>query len=266
MPRRLGSLDEAGDALEGATRNVTHFFCNSEDNADRPVTYRETRAEREREMGTVASSTTSAAHQAVKRVSSSCSVMSAEETRMKKLLIGSVALAVGLLSVLPQAHAHDYGELKAGNWRQTGDPQCEGYNLNLYRYQVEQNQEHQPDAYRFSQSGHRVVATGLKLGRPRLAVLGEVSEDYVHFEILESSSRGTVLSVWSVEILEDEEELEYTYWTTAHYADAALLHCTGIWIGSTCSGDEYVTGVPNFSEGYKRYSVKCTGALEWVGD
>ena len=171
-----------------------------------------------------------------------------------------------ILSVLPETDAHDYDEVKAGRWRQSGSPQCEGYNLYLYRSQVEQNRENQSDEYRFSQSGHRVIVTGLKSGSPRVTVLGEVSEEYIHFEILESSTRGTVLSVSSVAILDDEDELEYTTWITAHYADEVWVECSGLWYGNRCSGKEFVTGVPNFAEGYKRYSVKCTGTLEWVGD
>ena len=171
-----------------------------------------------------------------------------------------------VLSMIPETDAHDYDEVKEGRWSAGNSPQCEGYNLHLYRIHVEQSTDNQSDEYRFSQYGHRVIVTGLKSGSQRITVLGEVSEEYMHFEILESTARATVLSVSSVEILDDEEELEYTTWITAHYADPVLIHCTGIWIGSTCSGDEYITGVPNFSEGYKRFSVKCAGTLEWVGD
>ena len=185
---------------------------------------------------------------------------------MKKFLIGSAALAVVLLSIVSETKAHDYSEVKAGSWRDASGPQCSGHNLNLYLDQVELGRENQPDEYRFSQYGHRVVVTGLKLGSPRIAVLGEVSEEYMHFEILESSTRGSVLSVWSVEILDDEEELEYAYWTTAHYAEEVWVNCSGSWIGGTCFGKEYVTGVPNYPEGYERYSVKCTGMLEWIGN
>ena len=185
---------------------------------------------------------------------------------MKKLLIVSAAISIILLSVLPEADAHDYSEVKEGRWSKTSSPQCEGYNVNLYRDRVEQSSENQPDEYKFTQSGHRVVVTGLKDESPRIYVLGEVSEEYMHFEILESSTKGTTLSVWSVEILEDEEELEYDYWSTAHYANEVWVDCSGLWIGSTCSGKEYITGVPNFPEGYKRYSVKCTGTLEWIGN
>lgn len=174
----------------------------------------------------------------------------------------AVFLALG---VLTETHAHDYDEVKAGRWSESGSPQCEGYNVHLYREQVEQG-EHQTDEYRFSQFGHRVVVTGLKSGSPRVAVLGEVSEEYMNFEILESSTRGTVLSVSSVEILDDEDELEYTTWITAHYAGEVWIECSGLWYGNRCSGKEYVTGVPNFPEGYKRYSVKCSGTFEWVGD
>ena len=171
-----------------------------------------------------------------------------------------------VLSVLPKTDAHDYDEVKAGRWKESSSPQCEGYNLHLYTDLVGQDRDNQPDEYRFAQSGHRVVVTGLRGGRPRIAVLGDVSEEYMHFEILESSTRGTVLSVSSVEILGDEDELEYTTWITAHYADAVWVECSGLWYGNSCFGKEYVTGVPNFPEGYKRYSVKCAGTLEWVGD
>ena len=183
---------------------------------------------------------------------------------MTRLVTLLVALLV--LSMISVTNAHDYDEVKEGRWSADGSPQCEGYNLHLYRNHVELSSENQSDEYRFSQYGHRVIVTGLKSESPRITVLGEVSEEYMHFEILESTSTATVLSVSSVEILDDEEDLEYTTWITAHYADSTLIHCTGIWIGSTCSGNEYITGVPNFSEGYKRYSVKCTGTLEWVGD
>ena len=183
---------------------------------------------------------------------------------MTKLLIGSVAIFAVLLGVLPQTDAHDYSEVKAGKWRPTGSPQCEGYNLHLYRQAVELNR-HASDEYRFSQFGHRVVATGLKGGRQRIAALGEVSEEYMHFEILESNTKGTALTVWAVEILEDEEELEYTYWSTAHYAAQVSTQCSGTWIGGTCFGDEFVIGVPNFPEGYERFSVECSGTLEWAG-
>ena len=182
---------------------------------------------------------------------------------MKRAVL--ILAAVVLLGVVPEADAHVHGEVKAGKWRPTGDPQCDGYNLHLYTAFVEQNREDQSDEYRFSQFGDRVVVTGLKHGRPRITVLGEVSEEHMHFEILESATTGTFLSVYVAEILEDEEELEYTYWVTAYYADARLLHCTGLWLGSTCSGEEYITGVPNFREGYGRFSVECSGTLEWVG-
>jgi len=184
---------------------------------------------------------------------------------MKTLLIGWVAIAVVLLSILSNSDAHDYDEVKAGKWRETSSPQCEGYNVHLYRELVEQGQ-HQIDEYRLSQFGHRVVVTGLKHGSPRIAVLGEVSEEYMHFEILESTTTATTLSVSSVEILDDEDELEYNTWVTAHYADDVWVECSGFWYGGNCSGNTYVTGVPNFQEGYKRFSVKCAGTLEWTGD
>lgn len=185
---------------------------------------------------------------------------------MKKFLIGLVAIAVVLLSVFSETDAHDYSEVKAGKWRSAGDPQCEGYNLNFFMDQIEQDRANQSNEYRFSQSGDRVVVTLLERDRPRITVLGEVSEEYIHFEYLEATTTTETLAVWSVEILEDEEELEYTFWVTAHYAHMVLTECTGLWFGTTCYGNEYVTGVPNFSEGYRRYSVECTGTLEWVGD
>ena len=184
---------------------------------------------------------------------------------MKKLLLYSAAISIVLLSMLSQTESHDYSEVKEGRWKTTSSPECEGYNLSTYNTLVEQNSDNKPDEYRFSQFGHRVVVTGLKLESPRISVLGEVSEEYMHFEILESSNRGTSLSVWSVEILEDEEELDYIYWQTEHYANDVWVNCSGVWIGSVCSGKEYVIGVPNFLEGYRRYSVKCTGTLEWIG-
>ena len=170
-----------------------------------------------------------------------------------------------VLSLAAVSMAHDYDEVKEGRWRQSGSPQCVGYNVHVYRELVEQD-EHRTDEYRFSQFGHRVVVTGLKRGRPRIAVLGKVSEEYLHFEITESDTRATVLSVSSVEILDDEDELEYTTWVTAHYADDVWVECSGFWYGNRCSGKTYVTGVPNFPEGYKRFSVKCTGTLEWAGN
>lgn len=125
--------------------------------------------------------------------------------------------------------------------------------------------ENQPDEYRFSQFGHRVIITGLNTGGPLFAVTGEMSEEFIHFEILESNNSGSRLQVAVVEILEDEDELAYFSWETAHYADEVLLECSGFWYAGTCIGNEFVTGVPRYAEGYERYSVKCTGRLEWQG-
>ena len=181
---------------------------------------------------------------------------------MKRTVL--ILAAVALLGVVLETEAHVYSEVKTGKWRPTGSPQCEGYNLHLYRYFVDQN-EHQVDEYRVSQFGDRVVATGLKGDRPRFTVLGEVSEEYIHFQFLEAIDTAEIITVWSVEILEDQEELEVTAWISAHYADIVLTECTGLWLGNTCSGNEYITGVPNFPEGYKRFSVQCSSTLEWVG-
>ena len=65
--------------------------------------------------------------------------MSVEEGNMKKVLIYSAAISIVLLSMLPETKAHDYSEVKAGKWKTTGSPQCEGYNLDVYDTLVEQN-------------------------------------------------------------------------------------------------------------------------------
>ena len=175
-------------------------------------------------------------------------------------------LAVFLaLSAAPNTNAHDYDEVKEGRWRISGTPRCEGYNLDLYRKHLEQKPENQKDEFRFSQFGDRVVATNLYRGQPKLTVLGKVSEEYMHFQKAESSTRGVIIQVWSVEILADENQLKSITWTTADYADRVWVECDGYVYGGTCWGDEYATGVPNFPEGYKRYSVKCTSTLTWVG-
>ena len=184
---------------------------------------------------------------------------------MRQLLVGLMAIVAVFLSAISGVNAHEYREVKEGRWKQVGTSQCEGYNLHLYRDHVKQNKENQVEEYRFSQFGHKVVVSGLKYRRPRVAVTGEVSEEYIHFEMSESSDTVSLLQVWVVEILEDEEELEYIYWTTVVYADPVWTECSGYRYAGTCFGNEFVAGVPNYPEGYKRYSVKCAGTLEWQG-
>lgn len=182
-----------------------------------------------------------------------------------RTLLGSLAtVVIVLMGTLPETKAHDYDEVKEGRWR-IATPQCEGYNAHLHQRAREQNREHRVDGFRITQFGGRVVATGLKNGSPRVTALGEVSEEYIHFQFLTSNTRGAYLEVWTIEILEDEDELDYAFWVTEHYADAVWVECDGIWYGGACSGNEYTTGVANFAQGWKRYSVKCTGTLEWTG-
>ena len=187
------------------------------------------------------------------------------ELVMKKVVNGIAIIAILVLMAVPQTGAHEYGEVKEGRWEVVGRPQCEGYNLDTFFEDSDSNDVPQVDEFRFSQFGHRVVVSGLKYGQPRVSVSGEVSEEFIHFEILESRDNYSSLYVWVVEILDDEEELDYSVWATGSYANEVWTECSGYWLAGTCSGKSFITGVPNFPEGYERYSVKCTGMLEWQG-